>query len=618
MMNQTSTDLQTSFKWPVLLLALLLLLSPVTYFDVFHNPSHVPRIVLLSIIAVFASFSLLYVIWQKDKGIYLHWIYLIVVCFLSWATLSILWTIDLGNYAYQIIPLWALVFLFFISARVASFNTTKILIVASFTGAMYATIIALLQNYDINPFGFRIRNAAVASTFVNNNHFGLYLDQIVPVALCLVVITTNLKLRWLVTILTGIMLGVLLELHTRGSWLALLTWLVFLLIVLVVSYRKSRQVFDKLWSRKFELTTVVLITMLIFFSHGATDRRLQAGEPEARILDSSARIRLHAYLNSLDMVRDKPIQGTGYGAFWKGFRSYMNHPHVIRQTNESIYLYRLHNDPLQVFTELGIPGGLMVIFLVIFVMYMGIRLYSSSDDRDEKVISLALLMAIVACSAHALVDFPLQKPSSAIQFWVALGLISGLYIKKFKQPVRIRKPYLAGLFLIVGSYSLVAAAFHYKHARSNYYHRAATVAMQKQDCPGAISNIDRAVLEGNFYLITHATRVQYHINCKLDDKILFAALNQELAWDETNTLALLYRGYILKNNGYLEYALNDFNQIILLLPHRLPAKIGLIKTLIAMQKYDQAQASLLEVQREYPDSEELEKLSNELKQHRGK
>jgi O-antigen ligase len=614
MLSQTSTGLQTPFRWTVILLAGLLLLSPALYFEAFHNPAHVPRIILLSIIAVVASLSLVYVIWNKDKGVYLHWIFVVVLAFLLWATLSILWTIDFGNYAYQLIPLWALVLVFFVSARVASINSTKLLIVASFAGAMYATVIALLQNYGFNPVGFRILQAAVGSTFVNNNHFGLYLDLIIPLALCLVVITTNVKLRWLFAILTGMMLGMLLELQTRGSWLALLTWLIFLVIVLVASRKKSAQVFEKLWSRKFELTTVALIAMLIFLSYGATDRRNEAGASQARILDSSARIRLHAYQNSLGMIREKPLKGAGYGAFWKGFRFHMNHPRIIQQTNEGIYLFRLHNDPLQIFTELGIPGGLLVIFLVICIMYMGVRLYTTSDDRDEQLISLALLMAVVACSAHALVDFPLQKPSSAIQFWVVVGLISGLYIKKFRQPVKISKSYLVGLCLIISIYTPVATAFHYKHARSNYYHRIASVAMEENDCPGAVDNIDRAIQEGNFYVITHVTRVQYHIKCKRDDKALFEVLNEELAWDETNTMALLYRGYILKNNGYYDHALKDFNQIILLLPHRLPAKIGLVKTLIAMQKYDQAQASLLEIQKDHPDSRELEHLANQLKQ----
>ena len=388
---------QLDDKYLVFILSFLLLLSPILYINNLQNPSHVPRIALLSIFAVIGILFYLYRLWKLECKLYFHKVHILVLALLLWATISITWTIDFGNFAYEIIPLWSLVGLFFISSHLAPINNIKFLIFVSLVGASYAAIIALLQNYDFNPSYIYHSDAAMPSTFNYKNHFALYLDLIIPLSLSLTIIIRNSVLRKLTVLLTGLIIGTLLELHTRGSWLTLATWLSLSLIIIFIFRKNCQQVIKTILNRKYEILSIILISTFIFLSPGKVDKTWNRSAQEGKVLDQSSSDRLLMYYNSLGMIKDNPVTGVGYGAFWKGFREYMNHPLIINRSDGANYVYRLHNDPLQYFTELGIPGGALILTLFIFISYMGFRLFYLYDDPTHKIIALGLLMSIWAC-----------------------------------------------------------------------------------------------------------------------------------------------------------------------------------------------------------------------------
>ena len=90
-------------------------------------------------------------------------------------------------------------------------------------------------------------------------------------------------------------------------------------------------------------------------------------------------------------------------------------------------------------------------------------------------------------------------------------------------------------------------------------------------------------------------------------------LNQELTWDPTNILGLLYRGQIMLETGYPITAYNDFNKAAYLLTHRPTAHIWLAKSLLELKQTEQAKALLTKIVAEHPDNQEAKKMLDELK-----
>lgn len=593
-------------------ISLLLFLSPILYFSALNNPSHVPRIAFLSLVSVFICFIYFLLLFKNNSFLYFHKIHLLVLALLIWATLSIVWTIDFGNFAYEIIPLWALVGLFFVASQVSSFKYIKIFIAVSVIGALYAALIGLMQNYGMNPVGYRYDNSIMNSTFGYKNHAALYMDLIIPVALVMVIITENKIARWLLAVITAIITGFLLELHTRGSWLVLFIWFTIFLIYLYFNSKKPDSLLPLLRSRSKEIFFIIVATGLIFSSNGLIDKKWQRPIKEGQLIDNSSGNRLRFYVNSLNLIKDKPITGVGYGAFWKGFRKYTNKPLIIKRSSSTLYVYRLHNDPLQYVVELGIFGGLIILSIFFILTYMSYKLITAYNDPVKRLIVIGLYAGVFACGLHSLIDFPLHKPSSAIQFWLYMGLLTGLYIKIYLIRIKPNKIYIILTIIATLLYTTTASAFHYKHIKSNFYQRLAVIDKLNGNCAGATKNIDLAIQSAGFYPITHAVRVYMHTECKTRNDKLIKILNEELTWDDTNLLALLYRGQILLISGYNLSAFNDFNKVVQILPHRPTGKIWLAKSLIALNKKQIAKQFLLKTLKEHPDNKEVNELLSTL------
>lgn len=594
----------------IYIISFSLLLSPVVYSKLFYDASHIPRMVLLSIASVPGIFVLLFTLLQKQYFKF-HKIHLLVLLFLIWATLSITWTVDFGNYAYEIINLWGYIGLFFIATYIAHYKNITILFVFTLTGALYASIIALLQNYGINPPYIYESASVMHSTFGFKNHFALYLDLIIPLAISLMLATESKKLRWLFVIASGILAGTLLELHTRGSWMTLFFWLLLTFVILFYFHNRKPELLSLIKRRRYELLSVLLLSCLIFASQGQIDEKWQRPITKGEVLDTSSKDRLIMYYNSIGMIKDNPFTGVGYGAFWKGFREYMNHPVIIKRSSSANYVYRLHNDPLQFFTEIGIPGGTLYLVIVFTILYMGLKVFNAQSNPYHKIIILGLVMSVSASFLHSLIDFPLHKPSSAIQYWVTLGLLSGLYIKHFNKPSKVNNFYVVLSLLVILLFSLVATTFHVKNTKGNYYHRKAILS---GNCTEARKYIDKSIEEGGFYLMSHGYRVSIHIECRTPTPKLLQIIEEELAWDPTNIKALFYRGRVFLASGYPVRALKDFRKIVQILPHREHAKLYIAKSLLAMGKKHEAIISLENTIKDHPDFDNAVTLYNQINQ----
>lgn len=89
-----------------------------------------------------------------------------------------------------------------------------------------------------------------------------------------------------------------------------------------------------------------------------------------------------------------------------------------------IYLYP-HNIFLNFWTELGLLGALIFMWLLIKAGFLALRLAISykRDNHPEKYLALGLLCSLVTITVHGLVDVPYFKNDLAVMFWIFLAFI---------------------------------------------------------------------------------------------------------------------------------------------------------------------------------------------------
>ncbi|MGL5034440.1 MAG: O-antigen ligase family protein, partial [Microcystaceae cyanobacterium] len=123
-----------------------------------------------------------------------------------------------------------------------------------------------------------------------------------------------------------------------------------------------------------------------------------------------------------EMMLNRPIFGWGLRNFTPLYQAKMN-----------IWLGHPHNLPLMLLGEIGIPGTLLFLGLVGFILYQATRLllilgnYHQSPRRQkEYLLLLSYLVAFASVSAYNLLDVTIFDIRVNILGWVLLAAIAGI------------------------------------------------------------------------------------------------------------------------------------------------------------------------------------------------
>jgi O-antigen ligase len=261
----------------------------------------------------------------------------------------------------------------------------------------------------------------VHGTFVNRNHFATWLGLCL---LCLVAlfhealavrrrnpayqlpVQREVRLeRFLARAwpyLAGLILmtGALILTHSRGGFLATLAGGAVLLLALhhrrPIASTRTRAV----------LAATLAFTVATFFITSSV--LLERFDQSTAGMEG----RLQAFELTTEGIEDNPLMGFGYGTYADSFRLY-------RSERLEGFFDKAHNTYLENLFELGWPAALALFAGVAWIgllCFRGVR-----HRRRDWVYPATGLAATVLVATHALVDFSLQIPATALTFSALSG-----------------------------------------------------------------------------------------------------------------------------------------------------------------------------------------------------
>ena len=125
--------------------------------------------------------------------------------------------------------------------------------------------------------------------------------------------------------------------------------------------------------------------------------------------------RISIWRDTSKLVRQHPWLGTGLGTFSVAYTSV-----------QTVFLNRLvdhaHCDYLEVVTELGLPGGILVFGSFFWILARAVRHYKKAEHRFDTAICLGCIGSITAILVHSFADFNLYIPANALVFTLTLAL----------------------------------------------------------------------------------------------------------------------------------------------------------------------------------------------------
>mgnify|MGYP002619804572 CR=1 FL=1 len=222
---------------------------------------------------------------------------------------------------------------------------------------------------------------------------------------------------------------------TRAFYLGLLViYLVFIIynITLYLRYRQKRPL--SLVASSLAAILIAFFAFTFVQKHLYPERRGRHTQGVVQQLstlqnpESASRNRSYAWRWSIDLIKENPLLGIGSGN-WKV--EVLKHENQVSQG--FIYIYKAHNDFLEIAAETGIIGGLLYLGIFIMILRNFLRHHSRKDDDPDHLNQYFFLAVagVAFYSVDAVFNFPADRPEILALFIlsVSIGIAAEISLK---------------------------------------------------------------------------------------------------------------------------------------------------------------------------------------------
>ncbi len=265
-------------------------------------------------------------------------------------------------------------------------------------------------------------------TYINRNHFAGFLEMIFPFSVVL-------ALRWgrLLFKNTPGRTATLRKIASRTELLSLVFWL-FLAILFFAALVLSRSrmgIISALVSivailaldgtasmrarTRAAVATLFFLGVLGLVVWIGSDPVMSRFETLGQEYNLSGQNRISIWRDTLGLIRHHPLLGTGLGSFSTVYPS-------VQTVFLTLLVEHAHCDYLEVASELGLPGAILVFGSIFWVLAQTASQYKKAEESFDKAVSLGCIGSIAAILVHSLADFNLYIPGNALVFTVILAL----------------------------------------------------------------------------------------------------------------------------------------------------------------------------------------------------
>jgi len=193
---------------------------------------------------------------------------------------------------------------------------------------------------------------------------------------------------------------------SRGGILAVLATLIVL--SLLTAFKIKR----KAWVMGVAAFALLAIGFTLWIGLGPVLQRFQE-VGQTNYLHTSERSMI--WQDTMDLLRENPVLGTGLGTYGEALRPYQ--AHMV-----NMHIDHAHNDYLEFATDTGLVGAALL-FIPIFYLLIRMTIAFLKDHRRyRRAILLGCIGATLGLLIHSVTDFNLHVPANAIIFAMILGI----------------------------------------------------------------------------------------------------------------------------------------------------------------------------------------------------
>ncbi len=405
------------------LLFLIFFVGPQVFLPRHYDFANLPQIAFIHILAT--ALMGVTVFLRRPLRLCWSWYYVPVLGFLIWATLSLTWAHNTYE-GWSSLRMWqgpATLFLALVHMDMDEKRIKRILGYIFFSGVLSA-IIGSLQYLVKFPFIPQV--IGPAATFANKNMAAHIMVLTIPLGIAMGLFSTSLLTTAAYSLGTAVSLVFLYYTKTKAAWLAFLVEAIILTVAFLIMNRKKLL---QIGIHRYK--GLVVSSSLLFFliainlgpqgwqwafleikqKAGLVTKAVEGEDKEAEeAAYASVGLRIAIYLNTLEMIKDRPILGYGVGNHKVFYPIYHRKAVVEKVFSEEAQLQNVHNDILQILSETGIIGiGLLAILFFMWLKHTYEISIKGNGSTLSRIICLAMFVAIIGIMINGSFCFPAYR-----------------------------------------------------------------------------------------------------------------------------------------------------------------------------------------------------------------
>ena len=518
-------------------------------------------------------------------------LYVPIIGFIVWSFFTLIWVEDWSLAIMTLSQYVSYMLLFFLLVNIfKKFEAAKILIIGLIVSMTIVSIIGLIQYYypEVKLIqNIFVQTAGPGSTFANKNMASHFLVMALPLSLTLLLTEKNKIVATLYALSTAISFWFLIYTLARQAYVAIFIELIVLFIFLILDSLKNKNnsFIKNIKFLKYKSILILLIIIFLGFISNFTknDDNLKINKVQSIVITEN-NPRLPAWRNTIEIIKDHPISGVGVGQWQASYPAYYDRVMKDIIFNEKARLKRLHNDYLEVLTNVGLIGYLLLIWIVVFLSNSLWRILSNASHsfRGEY---LGVTLGLIGFSTIAMFSFPLRVylPGVVLMIFFSLVVIDRergcvyFKIKRIWMTLIIIILLLATGFVAINSYKWINAERHYLIAKA-----LEDIGEYSLSAGAGLEALKLNRYSPEYYAITG--RGFYNSN-KVKDSVIFYKKSIDISPLNTSSLLNLASAYDLLKNKTLERKILNF--IVKIDPRNVVASAQLVRILVENDKqYD--------------------------------
>jgi len=331
--------------------------------------------------------------------------------------------------------LWYLVAFYFVAIQFFqnSRNIRRFIWVYMIPLSLIVVVISF-RHVSLGLFDQKASNAAVDPFFNDHTLYGAITALFIPVAAGYL-IRSPLRL-WgkigsfavLIILLAGLLFS-----YSRAAWISLVVAiLVFITVILKI---RARIIF---------LGLGILVIALMMAGKNISMKMEKNNQDSSNNLaehvqsisnistDASNLERLNRWSCALRMWVKKPLFGWGPGTYMFQYAPFQKESQkTIISTNYGD-AGNAHSEYLGPLSEMGLPGGLAMLALVVVSVITAMKVYKKETLPEMKMLSLVLLLGLVTYFLHGVMNDFLDTDKASAGVWGFMAILVALDLKREK------------------------------------------------------------------------------------------------------------------------------------------------------------------------------------------